>query len=120
MKRTLKSQRQLRIGEQIKQLISEVITLGDFRSSELRSGLITVIEANISRDLKNARVFVISQNKKNIAKYLNEERFIFQNQIAKKLKLRHMPKITFQLDKTFDYADKIEKLLKDPKVIKDL
>jgi len=120
LKRTLKSQRQLRIGEQIKQLISEVITLGDFRSSELRSGLITVIEASISPDLKNARVFVISQNKKNIAKYLNEERFIFQNQIAKKLKLRHVPKITFQLDKTFDYADKIEKLLKDPKVIKDL
>ena len=68
LKRTLKSQRQLRIGEQIKQLISEVITLGDFRSSELRSGLITVIEASISPDLKNARVFVISQNKKNIAK----------------------------------------------------
>jgi len=120
LKRTLKSQRQLRIGEQIKQLISEVITLGDFRSSELRSGLITVIEASISPDLKNARVFVISQNKKNTAKYLNKERFIFQNQIAKKLKLRHVPKITFQLDKTFDYADKIEKLLKDPKVIKDL
>ena len=120
MKTTIKSQRQLRVAEQIKHLISEVIMLGDFRNSEIRDSLITVLEVSISPDLKNARVFVISQNKKNIIQHLNNEKFIFQNQIAKKLKLRFVPKITFQLDKTFEYADKIEKLLKDPKVIKDL
>mgnify|MGYP000754789512 CR=1 FL=1 len=61
--------------------------------------------------VKNHKLILLTRSKK---KWKNIEK------IAKKLKLRHMPKITFQLDKTFDYADKIEKLLKDPKVIKDL
>ena len=120
MKTTIKSQRQLRVGEQIKHLISEVIMLGDFKNPEIREILITVTQVNISPDLKNAKVFVISQNKRNIIKFLNEERFFFQNQIAKKLTLKNVPKIIFYLDETFDYATNIEKLLKDPKVIKDL
>ena len=120
MKTTIKSQRQLRVGEQIKHLISEVIMLGDFKSPEIREIIITVTEVNISPDLKNAKVFVISQNKRNIIKFLNKERFFFKNQIAKKLTLRNVPKITFYLDETFDYASNIEKLLKDSKVIKDL
>ena len=120
MKTTIKSQRQLRVGEQIKHLISEVIMLGDFKNPEIREILITVTQVNISPDLKNAKVFVISQNKRNIIKFLNEERFFFQNQIAKKLTLKNVPKIIFYLDETFDYANNIEKLLKDSKVIKDL
>ena len=120
MKTTIKSQRQLRVGEQIKHLISEVIMLGDFKNPEIREILITVTQVNISPDLKNAKVFVISQNKRNIIKFLNEERFFFQNQIAKKLTLKNVPKINFYLDETFDYANNIEKLLKDSKVIKDL
>ena len=78
MKTTIKSQRQLRVGEQIKHLISEVIMLGDFKSPEIREILITVTEVNISPDLKNAKVFVISQNKRNIIKFLNKERFFFK------------------------------------------
>ena len=121
MKRTLKSQRQLRIGEQIKQLISEIITLGDFRSSKLRSGLITVIEASISPDLKKATVFVVSRdNKKNFIKNLNKKKFVFKKEIAKKLNLRFVPDLSFSFDNTFEYANKIEKILNEPKVLKDL
>ena len=120
MKRNIKSQRQLRIGEQIKHLISEVIILGDFTNPKLRDVPITVTEVSLSPDLKNANAYVVFRNGNNIIKHLNQESFIFRKQIAQKLKLRYVPKINFYLDKTFDYADKIQKLLKDPKVAKDL
>jgi ribosome-binding factor A len=121
LKRKIKSQRQLRIGEQIKHLVSELLILGDFNNSKIREVSITVTEVSLSPDLKNASIFVIPQNKdKNIVKFLNEESFIFKKAIANKLKLRYVPRIFFYFDPSFDYAQEIEKLLKDPKVAKDL
>ena len=121
MNKNLKSQRQLRVGQQIKHLISEVLAYGDFKNTKIRAIPITVTEVSISPDLKKARIFVISRdNKKNFIKYLNEENFIFKKKIAEKLKLRFVPKINFNYDNTFEYANKIEKILKEPKVIKDL
>ena len=121
MKKNIKSQRQLRVGQQLKHLISEVIALGDFQNEKIRGIPITVTEVNISPDLKKANIFVISRNnKKNFIKYLNEENFIFKKKIAEKLQLRFVPDINFNFDNTFEYANKIEKILKEPKVLKDL
>ena len=121
MKKNIKSQRQLRVGQQLKHLISEVITLGDFQNKKIRNIPITVTEVSISPDLKKANIFVISRgNNKNFIKYLNKENFIFKKKIAQKLKLRFVPHINFNFDDTFEYASKIEKILKEPKVLKDL
>ena len=121
MKKNIKSQRQLRIAEQLKHLISETITLGNFQNKEIRTTPITVTEVNISPDLKKANIFVISRdNKKSFIKYLNEENFIFKKEIAKKLQLRFVPQLNFSFDNAFEYANKINKILKEPKVLKDL
>ena len=121
MKRKIKSQRQLKIGEQIKHLVSELLILGDFNNPKIREVFITITEVSVSPDLKHARIFVIPQNKnKNIVRFLNEESFIFKKEIASKLKLRFVPKIFFYFDPSFDYGQEIEKLLKDPKVVRDL
>ena len=121
MKNNTKSQRQLKVAQQIKYLISEVITLGDFKNEKIRQVPITVTEVSISPDLKKANVFVISRdNNKNFIKYLNEQKFIFKKKIAEKLKLRFVPDINFDFDNAFEYANKIEKILKEPKVLKDL
>ena len=121
MKRNIKSQRQLRVGQQLKYLISEIIIMDDFQNEKLSKTTITVTEVNISPNLKKAHVFVISRdNKKNFIKYLNEKKFIFKKEIGEKLNLRFVPDLTFSFDNTFEYANKIEKILKEPKVLKDL
>ena len=95
--------------------------MGNFENEKLKKTQITVTEVNVSPNLKKAYVFVVSrENKKNFIKYLNEKKFIFKKEIAKKLNLRFVPDLTFSFDNTFEYANKIEKILKEPKVLKDL
>ena len=121
MKNNIKTQRQLRVGQQLKYLISEIILMGDFKNEKLKKTQITVTEVSISPNLKKADVFVISRdNKKSFIKYLNEENFIFKKEIAKKLQLRFVPQLNFSFDNAFEYANKINKILKEPKVLKDL
>tara|TARA_Y100001960_G_C13922094_1_gene470437 strand:+ start:140 stop:505 length:366 start_codon:yes stop_codon:yes gene_type:complete len=121
MKKNIKTQRQLRVGQQLKSLISEVLIMGDFQNAKIREMPITVTEVNISPNLKKANIFVISRdNKKNFIRYLNEKKFIFKKEIAEKLNLRYVPELVFTFDNTFEYANKIEKILKEPKVLKDL
>ena len=64
MKKNIKSQRQLRVGQQLKHLISEVIIMGDFQSERVRETPITVTEVSVSPNLKKAHVFVISRDRK--------------------------------------------------------
>ena len=121
MKNNIKTQRQLRVGQQLKYLISEIILMGDFKNEKLKKTQITVTEVSISPNLKKADVFVISRdNKKSFIKYLNEKKFIFKKEIAEKLNLRYVPDLNFSFDNSFEYASKIEKILKEPKVLKDL
>ena len=114
MKKNIKSQRQLRVGQQLKHLISEIILMGDFQNEKIREIPITVTEVNVSPNLKKANVFVISRhNKKNFVKYLNEKKFIFKKEIAEKLNLRFVPDLIFSFDNTFEYSNKIERILKE-------
>ena len=121
MKNNIKTQRQLRVGQQLKHLISEIILIGDFENEKLKKTQITVTEVHISPNLKKADVFVISRdNKKSFIKDLNEKKFVFKKEIAEKLNLRYVPDLNFSFDSSFEYASKIEKILKEPKVQKDL
>ena len=117
------SQRQLRVGQEIKKIITSVIERGDLRSKEVRDAIITVTEVRVSPDLKYATAYIMTLNGKNLGlvlEMLNEEAWVFKKQVGAKLQLRYTPDINFRVDDTFTEVDRIEKLLRDPKVAQDL
>ena len=117
------SQRQLRVGQEIKKVITSVIEKGNLRSKEIREAIITVTEVRVSPDLKYATAYIMTLNGKNLGlvlEMLNEEAWIFKKQIGAKLQLRYTPEINFRVDDTFTEVDRIENLLRNPKVAQDL
>ena len=124
MKNLMSSQRQMRFSELIRSLISECFLVEDFYNLEISINSITVSFVKMSKDLRMANVYIMplgGQNQKNIIEKLNENKFIFQKFLSKaKLNSKFTPKIHFYLDDTFDEADKIEKLLLNEKVRRDL
>ena len=117
------SQRQLRVGQEIKKIITSVLERGDLRSKEVRDAIITVTEVRVSPDLKYATAYIMTLNGKNLGlvlEMLNQEAWIFKKQIGAKLQLRYTPEVNFRVDDTFTEVDRIEKLLRDPKVAQDL
>tara|TARA_B100001758_G_scaffold43473_1_gene34552 strand:- start:49 stop:429 length:381 start_codon:yes stop_codon:yes gene_type:complete len=124
MNNQMSSQRQMRFSELIRSLISECILVEDFYNLEISINSITVSFVKMSKDLRMANVYIMplgGQNQKNIIEKLNENKFIFQKFLSKaKLNSKFTPKIHFYLDDTFDEADKIEKLLLNEKVRRDL
>ena len=124
MNNHMSSQRQMRFGELIRSLISECILVEDFYNLEISIKSITVSFVKMSKDLRVANVYIMplgGQNQHNIIKQLNENKFIFQKFLSKaKLNSKFTPKINFFLDDTFDEAEKIEKLLLDKNVKRDL
>ena len=120
----MSSQRQMRFSELIRSLISECILVEDFYNLEISINSITVSFVKMSKDLRMANVYIMplgGQNQKNIIEKLNENKFIFQKFLSKaKLNSKFTPKIHFYLDDTFDEADKIEKLLLNENVRRDL
>lgn len=109
----MKSQRQLQIGENIKRIISDIFLRDDILT--IPGGYITVLEADISPDAKNAKVFIdifgADKNKLKIVEQLNEAVPHFRFKMAKKLAMRNVPQITFILDQTQENANKIESLI---------
>ena len=117
------SQRQLRVAQEIKRVITSVLEKGDLRAEEVRNAFITVTEIRVSPDLKYVTAYIMTLNGKNLGlvlEMLNAEKGVFKKQIALKLQLRYTPDITFRADDTFAEADRIEKLLRHPKVAQDL
>ena len=120
----MSSQRQMRFSELIRSLISECILFEDFYNSEISIKSITVSYVKMSKDLKIANIYIMPLGGKNqnyIIEKLNENKFIFQKFLSKaKLNSKFTPKIQFFLDDTFDEAEKIEKLLLNRNVKRDL
>ncbi|MBR1915073.1 MAG: 30S ribosome-binding factor RbfA [Alphaproteobacteria bacterium] len=117
------SQRQLRVAQEVKRVITSVLERGDLRSKELREAFITVTEVKVSPDLKYVTAYVMTLNGKNLGlvlEMLEAEKGVFKKQIGAKLQLRYTPDITFRADDTFAEVDRIEKLLRHPKVAQDL
>jgi len=117
------SQRQLRVAQEIKRVITSVLERGDMRSEEIRNAFITLTEVRVSPDLKYVMAYVMTLNGKNLGvvlEMLNAEKGAFKKEIASKLQLRYTPDITFRADDTFVEVEKIEKLLRHPKVAQDL
>lgn len=120
----MRSQRQLKVGEEIRHILSSVF-MRDEVPWPMGSGAptITVTEVQVSPDLKNATVFVMplgGQNKSEIVKYLNGIVGFFRHAVAQNSALRYTPRLRFQADESFDYAQKIDTILHEPSVAKDL
>ena len=109
------SQRQLRVGEMIKQSLGQIFLRGEAKVPTLETNNITVTEVRMSPDLKNAKVYIIPLGGKDTDKVVNlltEFSYLVRKALSKKIYMKYLPKILFINDKSFDYAEKIEKLIK--------
>ena len=109
------SQRQLRVGEMVKQALSLIFIKGEAKIPNLETNLITVTEVRMSPDLKSARAFVIplgGKDSKKTVDLLKEFSHIVRKILSKKIEMKYLPKVSFVEDESFEYAEKIEKLIK--------
>jgi ribosome-binding factor A len=117
------SQRQLRVGEELRHLIAHIIEKGDIRDPDVAGKLVTVTEVSVSPDLRNALVYVVETGGGDNAPLLAGLRRVgpyFRHELARQLTLRTVPQLRFVADDSFDQASRIEALLASPEVRRDL
>ncbi len=117
------SQRQLRVGEEIRNALAMIFSLGESHHPVLDSASITVSEVRISPDLKNATAYVMplaGSNKELVMNALKENASRLRGLVSKRIILRTSPKITFKLDTSFEEANRINMLLNSERVRADL
>ena len=109
------SQRQLRVGEMIKQSLSMIFMKNEAKVPKLETNTITVTEVKMSQDLKIAKAYVLPLGGKNAEEVINvlkEYSFFFRLILSKKVAMKFLPKLLFRKDESFEYAEKIENLIK--------
>src|SRR5262245_23447618 len=120
----MRSQRQLRVGEEIRHALAEVLMRDEVPwPVGFDAPVVTVTEVQVSPDLKNATVFVMplgGVKLEETVKVLNSIVGHFRHELAEKVQLRYVPRLNFSADRSFDYAQRISDILHDPKVAKDL
>jgi ribosome-binding factor A len=112
------SQRQLRVGELVKQNIGELLIRNEAKIPSINSKLVTVTEVRMTPDLKTARVYVIplgGADTKETVRILTEYSHLVRKALSKRLDIKFLPKLTFVEDNSFEYAEKIERLIKKNK-----
>ena len=113
------SQRQLRVGELVKQNLGELFIRNEAKIPFLNSKLVTVTEVRMTPDLKTARVYVIPLGGVEIeetVKILTEYSHLVRKALSKRLDIKFLPKLTFVEDNSFEYAEKIERIIKQNKI----
>ena len=109
------SQRQLRVGEMVKQALSMIFLREEAKIIDLDTKSITVTEVSMSPDLKSAKIFIIPLGGKDteiVINKLKEFSFVIRKVLSKKIVVKFMPKLFFVNDDSFDYAEKIENLIR--------
>ena len=112
------SQRQLRVGELVKQNLGEIFIRNEAKLPSINSKLITVTEVRMTPDLKTARVYVIPLggiDTKETVRILTEYSHLVRKALSKRLDIKFLPKLTFVEDNSFEYAEKIERIIKKNK-----
>jgi len=116
-------QRQLRVGEEIRHVLAGVFSRDELHDPDLAGRTITVTEVRISPDLKNATAFVVplaGEHSPEIMVALRRSAGHLRSILAHQLRLRYAPHLGFELDQSFDRAQRIEELLHRPEVLQDL
>ena len=109
------TQRQLRVGEMIKQALGMIFIKDEAKVPNLNTKEITVTEVRMSQDLKVAKTYVLplgGKNAQEVVEKLKEFSFLIRKVLSKKITMKFLPKIYFVKDESFDYAQKIENLIK--------
>lgn len=117
------SQRQLRVGELLRHALAELFARGDLRDPDLMDAAITVVEVAASPDLKQATAYVMplgGSDAERVMAGLSRSRKFIRGQIGRQVTLKHIPEISFELDSSFDYSERIDALLTTPHVSQDL
>ena len=112
------SQRQLRVGELIKQNLGQIFSRDEAKVPSLETKNITVTEVRMSPDLKNAKAYVIPLGGKDLEKSVNvltEFSHLIRKALSKKIDMKFLPRVYFVGDTSFDYAEKIERLIQENK-----
>ena len=111
---SVRSQRQLKVGEELRHLISNALLRSSFYDEHIENNNITITEVNVSPDLKNAKVYVMplgGENKADVLNSLDKVAGRLKKIISSNISLRQTPKLTFKIDETFEYAKKINDIL---------
>ena len=117
------NQRQLRVGEELRHALAQLLRPGELRDPALRDANITVTEVRISPDLRNATAFVMplaGANTDDIISGLRRSASFLKARIARTVELRQVPNIVFALDTAFESAARIATILHSPEVERDL
>ena len=117
------SVRVLKVGERVRHILSELLSRQEVHDDVLTARSVSVTEVRMSPDLRNAAVYVkplLGEEETVVIKALRVNTAFFQREVAKRLGLKFAPKLTFRGDESFDEAERIERLLRDPKVVRDL
>ena len=117
------SQRQLRVGEEMRHALVRILAAGRLHDPDLADISLTVTEVRVSPDLKSATAFVLpfaGGDAEKVVSALQRASGFLQRELAAEVELRSMPKLGFARDTSFERVDRIERLLADPKVARDL
>jgi ribosome-binding factor A len=118
-----KSVRLLRVGEQVRHALSEILMRGDVHDEVLASHLVSVTEVRMSPDLRHATAFVmplLGSDAETVLKALRTNTAYLQSEIARRVNTKYAAKLKFLLDESFDEGSHIDRLLRNPKVARDL
>jgi ribosome-binding factor A len=117
------SQRQLRVGELVRHAFAEMLTRGDVHDPVIEGHLITVPEVRMSPDLKLATIYVMPMGGRDAAQVVaafEKQKKHLRAEIAHRINLKFAPDIRFRVDDRFAEAERIDKLLRSPEVVRDL
>jgi ribosome-binding factor A len=118
-----KSVRTLRVGEQVRHVLSEILARGDVHDETLDKHMVSVTEVRMSPDLRHATVFVkplLGKEEAAVIKALRTNTAYLQREVAARVQQKYAAKLKFLADDSFDEGTHIEKLLRAPKVAQDL
>ena len=118
-----RSVRLLKVGEQVRHVMSELLSRQVVHDDVLTGHTVSVTEVRMSPDLRNATVFIkalLGKDEDAVLKALRTNTAFFQKEVAGKLKLKYAAKVKFVADESFDEATRIDMLLSDPRVLRDI
>ncbi|HEV7287371.1 30S ribosome-binding factor RbfA [Sphingomonas sp.] len=118
-----RSVRLLRVGEQVRHILSDILARGEVHDELLAKHMVSVTEVRMSPDMRHATVFVkplLGKEEEAVIKALRTNTAYLQREVAARVKLKYAAKLKFLADESFDEGSHIELLLRDPKVARDL
>jgi ribosome-binding factor A len=119
----IRSVRLLKVGEQVRHVLSELLTRHEVHDEVLSAHTVSVTEVRMSPDLRHASAYVkplLGAQEEEVLQALRTNTAFFQREVAQRLKLRFAAKIKFLADESFDEASRIDALLSDPRVRRDI